>query len=295
MASTKEIRRRIKSVESTAKITNALQLVAASKMRRAQDRALAARPYAERMRHVLADLAGSGSEDGEGALHPLLERREVKETAVILITPDRGLAGGLISNLERHAGELVLDPNRAGDVSMLPVGRKGLDYFQRFDVPYRAEFRDLGDYPTLSDTRPISTVAVQDYLAGTIDQVLLVYAAFVSTVRQTPTTIQVLPVEAPTAAGDSDQGDKSEVEYIFEPSPEEVLGELLPRYVEMQIYQAILEAAASEQSARMVAMRNATDAANEMVDDLTLDYNKARQNQITNELLDIVGGVEALG
>ncbi|HJN92399.1 MAG TPA: ATP synthase F1 subunit gamma [Dehalococcoidia bacterium] len=295
MASTKEIRRRIRSVENTAKITNALQLVAASKMRRAQDRALAARPYAERMRHVLADLAGSGSEDGEGALHPLLERREVNETAVILITPDRGLAGGLISNLQRHAGELVLDPSRAGDVSMVPVGRKGLDYFQRFDVPYRAEFRDLGDYPTLGDSRPISTVAMQDYLDGTIDQVLLVYASFVSTVNQTPTTIQVLPVEAPTSDGESDAGDKSEVEYIFEPSPEDVLGELLPRYVEMQIYQAILEAAASEQSARMVAMRNATDAANEMIDDLTLEYNKARQNQITNELLDIVGGVEALG
>ena len=298
MASTREIRRRIRSVESTAKITNALQLVAASKMRRAQERALAARPYAERMRHVLADLANAGGSDDAdgGALHALLERREVRETTVIVVSPDRGLAGGLISNLQRHAGEIALNPERSGDVSMIPVGRKGLEYFHRFGLPYRAEFRNLGDYPTLAETRPISTVAVQDYLAGDVDQVLLVYASFVSTVNQQPTTIQVLPVEPPEAEGEpGSNGAAREIDYIFEPSPREVLDELLPRYVEMQIYQAILEASASEQSARMVAMRSATDAANEMVEDLTLEYNKARQNQITNELLDIVGGVEALG
>ena len=298
MASTREIRQRIRSVENTAKITNALQLVAASKMRRAQERALAARPYAERMRHVLADLANAGASDDAdgGALHALLERREVRETTVILVSPDRGLAGGLISNLQRHAGEIALDPERSGDVSMVPVGRKGLEYFHRFGLPYRAEFQDLGDYPTLLETRPISTVVVQDYLAGEIDQVLLVYASFVSTVNQQPTTIQVLPVEPPQAEAEpGSNGSAREIDYIFEPSPQEVLDELLPRYVEMQIYQAILEAAASEQSARMVAMRNATDAAKEMVEDLTLEYNKARQNQITNELLDIVGGVEAMG
>ena len=296
MASTREIRRRIRSVESTAKITNALQLVAASKMRRAQERALAARPYAERMRHVLADLATAGASDDAdgGALHPLLERREVHETTVILISPDRGLAGGLISNLQRHAGEIALNPGRSGDVSMIPVGRRGLEYFHRFGLNYRAQFQDLGDYPMLGETRPISTVAVQDYLAGDVDQVLLVYASFVSTVNQRPTTIQVLPVEPPQAERSSN-GPSGEVDYIFEPSPREVLDELLPRYVEMQIYQAILEASASEQSARMVAMRSATDAANEMIADLTLEYNNARQNQITNELLDIVGGVEALG
>ena len=293
MASTKEIRRRIRSVENTAKITNALQLVAASKMRRAQERALAARPYAERMRNVLADLSSAGS-DGEGPLHPLLERREVKETTVIVVTPDRGLAGALISNLHRHAGEIVLSPDRPGDVSMLPVGRKAADYFQRFNLRYRGEFQALGDYPGLNETRPISTVAMQDYLNGDVDQVLLVYASFVSTVTQKPATIQVLPVEPPPAADGAEAGSEREIDYIFEPSPQEVLEELLPRYVEMQIYQAVLEAAASEQSARMVAMRNATDAANEMVDDLTLEYNKARQSQITNELLDIVGGVEAM-
>ena len=292
MPSTREIRRRIRSVENTAKITNAVQLVAASKMRRAQLRAEAARPYAESMRGLLANLATAGG-DGEdtGPLHPLLERREVRESAIILITPDRGLAGGLISNLQRHAGSLVLSPEQAGGVSMIPVGRKGLDYFARFDVPFRGEFQRLGDYPSLDDTRPISQIAMDDYMSGAVDQVSLVFASFVSTVQQRPTTVPLLPVEAPT----SDTGDAaSEVEYIFEPSPQAVLDELLPRYVEMQVYQAVLESAASEQSARMVAMRNATDAANEMVGDLTLQYNKARQEQITSELLDIVGGVEAM-
>ena len=292
MPSTREIRRRIRSVENTAKITNAVQLVAASKMRRAQLRAEAARPYAESMRGLLANLATAGG-DGEdtGPLHPLLERREVRESAIILITPDRGLAGGLISNLQRHAGSLVLSPEQAGGVSMIPVGRKGLDYFARFDVPFRGEFQRLGDYPSLDDTRPISQIAMDDYMSGAVDQVSLVFASFVSTVQQRPTTVPLLPVEAPAAeSGDA----ASEVEYIFEPSPQAVLDELLPRYVEMQVYQAVLESAASEQSARMVAMRNATDAANEMVGDLTLQYNKARQEQITSELLDIVGGVEAM-
>ena len=292
MPSTREIRRRIRSVENTAKITNAVQLVAASKMRRAQLRAEAARPYAESMRGMLANLSSAGG-DGEesGPLHPLLERREVKDTAIILITPDRGLAGGLVSNLHRHTGALVLNPEQGVSVSMVPVGRKGLDYFSRFDVPFRGEFQHLGDYPSLDDTRPISRIAMDDYEGGTVDQVLLVYASFVSTVQQRPTTVQLLPVEAPAAEAGATT---SEVEYIFEPSPAAVLAELLPRYVEMQVYQALLESAASEQSARMVAMRNATDAANEMVGDLTLEYNKARQEQITSELLDIVGGVEAM-
>ncbi len=292
MPSTREIRRRIRSVENTAKITNAVQLVAASKMRRAQMRAEAARPYAESMRGLLANLASAGG-DGQdsGPLHPLLERREVRETAIILITPDRGLAGGLISNLQRHAGSLVLSPEQAGGVSMIPVGRKGLDYFARFDVPFRGEFQRLGDYPSLDETRPISQIAMDDYMSGAVDQVSLVFASFVSTVQQRPTTVPLLPVEAPAAeAGDA----AAEVEYIFEPSPQAVLDDLLPRYVEMQVYQAVLESAASEQSARMVAMRNATDAANDMVGDLTLQYNKARQEQITSELLDIVGGVEAM-
>ena len=289
MANTREIRRRIRSVENTAKITNAIQLVAASKMRRAQDRALEARPYAEKLREILGHLSGIASADGDDA-HPLLQRREIRETAIILVTPDRGLCGGLIANLERHAGQIALQPEQPGDISMIPVGRKGADYFRRFDVDFRASFQELGDFPGLAQTTPISHIAIEDYIAGKVDQVLVVYASFINTVRQEPVTVPILPVEA----GDSAEGDASETEYIFEPSPEAVLADLLPRYVDLLIYQAVLEAAASEQSARMVAMRNATDAANEMIGDLTLVYNKARQEQITSELLDITGGVEAL-
>ncbi len=291
MANTREIRRRIRSVENTAKITNAIQLVAASKMRRAQDRALQARPYAEKMQSVLGHLSGVAG-DPESA-HPLLERRDINETAVILITPDRGLCGGLIANLERHTGEIVLGPEAggSGDISMIPVGRKGGDYFQRFGINFRASFQELGDYPGLAETQPISRIAIDDYTEGRVDRVLLVYASFINTVSQVPVTVPILPVEPPQA-GDADSS--GETQYIFEPSPQEVLADLLPRYVDLLVYQAVLEAAASEQSARMVAMRNATDAANDMISDLTLVYNKARQEQITSELLDITGGVEAL-
>ncbi|MYG90948.1 MAG: ATP synthase F1 subunit gamma [Chloroflexi bacterium] len=290
MANTREIRRRIRSVENTAKITNAILLVAASKMRRAQDRALQARPYAEKMQAVLGHLSGVAG-DPETA-HPLLERRDVNETTVILITPDRGLCGGLIANLERHTGEIVLGPQAggSGDISMIPVGRKGGDYFQRFGIDFRASFQELGDYPGLAETQPISRIAIDDYTEGKVDRVLLVYASFVNTVSQVPVTVPILPVEPPA----SDEESSGETQYIFEPSPQEVLADLLPRYVDLLVYQAVLEAAASEQSARMVAMRNATDAANDMIADLTLVYNKARQEQITSELLDITGGVEAL-
>ncbi len=291
MANTREIRRRIRSVENTAKITNAIQLVAASKMRRAQDRALQARPYAEKMQSVLGHLS-SVAGDPDSA-HPLLERREINETTVILITPDRGLCGGLIANLERHTGEIVLGPEAggSGELSMIPVGRKGGDYFQRFGINFRASFQEMGDYPGLAETQPISRIAIDDYTNGRVDQVLLVYASFINTVTQVPVTVPILPVEPPASADDDGSG---ESQYIFEPSPQEVLADLLPRYVDLLIYQAVLEAAASEQSARMVAMRNATDAANDMISDLTLVYNKARQEQITSELLDITGGVEAL-
>ena len=290
MANTREIRRRIRSVENTAKITNAIQLVAASKMRRAQDRALQARPYAEKMRAVLGQLS-SVAGDVETS-HPLLERRDINETAVILITPDRGLCGGLIANLERHTGEIVLGPQAAGsgELSMIPVGRKGGEYFQRFGINFRARFQELGDYPGMAETQPISRIAIDDYTEGRVDQVLLVYASFINTVSQVPVTVPILPVEAP----ERDEAASGETQYIFEPSPPDVLADILPRYVDLLVYQAVLEAAASEQSARMVAMRNATDAANEMIADLTLVYNKARQEQITSELLDITGGVEAL-
>ncbi len=286
MATIRQIRSRIRSVQSTARITKAMELVAASKMRRAQQRALAGRPYAERLTWVLADLAEALPMMDPDTLHPLLQRREVQAAGIVLITPNRGLCGGLPANVNRRATALTLD--LGVPAKLVTVGRKGRDFFRRAKVLIRAEFTELGDYPTYQEILPIARVVIDDYLAGEVDQVFLVYAFFVNTMNQEPKVQQLLPVEPP-----EEQATRA-VDYIYEPGRETVLAELLPRYIEMQIYEAILEGIASEQSARMVAMRNATDAANEMIEELTLTYNKVRQEQITKELLDIVGGVEGL-
>ena len=288
MPTIRQLKRRISSVKNTAKITNALQLVAASKMRRAQDRALQARPYAEKLRVVLAGLASTDSGD-EGAAHPLLVSRPVKNVAMLHITPDRGLCGGLNSNMNRSAGTFVAMQHEP--VSVVAVGKKGRDFFIRAHAHVVAEFTDFGDYPTQSDTFGISRVIIDDYLNGTIDRVYISYPELVSTANQRPTIRQLLPIEPP-ATDESGEGFKED--YIFEPSPKVVLERLLPRYIEMQIYEAILQNAASFQSAQMVAMKNATDSARDITRELTLTYNKARQEQITNELLDIVGGAAAL-
>ena len=289
------IRGRIKSVENTAKVTKAMELVAASKMRRAQDRALAARPYSERMRAVLARLAASpqarGGGDGD-SLHPLLDQRDVKHFAFIHITANRGLAGGLNANMNRAGANLALERQpHVERVSVIPVGRKGRDFFRRAGFPQIAEFTDLGDYPSMGDTLPISRIVTQDYISGEIDQVYVGFQQFINTAVQRPVVRQLLPIEPPPEDSESMGGG---ADFIFEPSPQALLETLLPRYVEMQVFEAILESAASEQSARMVAMRAATDAANDMVADLTLTYNKARQELITSELLDIVGGTAAI-
>ncbi|MCX7618764.1 ATP synthase F1 subunit gamma [Tepidiforma sp.] len=290
MATIRQLRRRIQSVKNTAKITNALQLVAASKMRRAQDRALQAKPYSEKLRSVIADLAAA-TLDPEKPAHPLLVTREVQNIGLLHITPDRGLCGGLNSNLNRAAGTFVATQREP--VEVIAVGKKGRDFFIRARVNVVAEFTDLGDYPGAAQVAPIARLVIDDYLAGVFDRVYISYPEFVSTATQRPVIRQLLPIEPPqaeTAPGDSTFAQ----DYIFEPSPQEVLAELLPRYVETQIYEAILQNAASFQSAQMVAMKNATDNANEITRELTLTYNKARQEQITKELLDIVGGAAAL-
>ena len=289
------IRGRIKSVENTAKVTKAMELVAASKMRRAQERALAARPYSERMRTVLARLAASpearGGGDGD-SLHPLLDQRQVRHFAFIHITANRGLAGGLNANMNRAGASLALERQpHVERVSVLSVGRKGRDFFRRAGFPQIAEFTDLGDYPSMGDTLPISRIVTQDYISGEIDQVYVGFQQFINTAVQRPMVRQLLPIEPPPEDSESMGGG---ADFIFEPSPQALLETLLPRYVEMQVFEAILEAAASEQSARMVAMHAATDAANDMVADLTLTYNKARQELVTSELLDIVGGTAAI-
>ncbi len=287
MGTLRQIKRRIRSIQSTAKITRAMELVAASKMRRAQLDALAARPYAEKMRWVLADLAETLPLVDPELLPPLLRRQdEVRAIGMILVTPDRGLAGGLSAVLNRRAAQFILD--QSVPVRIVAVGRKGRDFMRRTGQNVVAEFTGIGDRPGYEDMRPVAQVMARDFVEGLVDEVYLVYSQFVNTVVQRPEIFKLLPVEPPTKAA------THRVEYIYEPTREEVLAELLPRYVERQLYGAILEATASEQSARMVAMRNATDSANEMMHDLTLIYNKARQESITGELLDITGGVEAL-
>ena len=290
------IRDRMHSVENTAKVTKAMELVAASKMRRAQDRALSARPYADQMRAVLLRLAESTDTGGGDDLHPLLEQRPVSHFAFIHITANRGLAGGLNSNMNRAGAALALEHQPQVDrVSVIPVGRKGRDFFRRAGFPQIAEFTDLGDYPTVSDTLPISRIVVNDYIAGEIDQVYIGFQQFVNTAVQRPTVRQILPIQPPESMDGEDMpAGGGAADFIFEPSPASLLETLLPRYVEMQIYGAILESAASEQSARMVAMHAATDAAEDMVTGLTLVYNKARQELITGDLLDIVGGTAAV-
>ena len=282
MADIRIIGRRIRSIKNIAKITKAMEMIAASKMRRAQERGLAGRPYSEKIHQVIADLAALP----EVGPHPLLQRRPVAKIAVVHITPDRGLCGGLNANINRRTAGFILEQNVP--VSLIAVGRKGRDFMMRHGRDICAEFTQLGDKPSLLDTLPISHIIIDDYGSGAFDMVYLSYTQFINTMVQKPVIQQLLPVEPAIIPG------AQNVEYIYEPGPGEVLGQLLPRFVEMQVYHAILESIASEQSARMVAMRNATDNGKELVDELTLMYNKARQESITRELLDIAGGVAAL-
>ncbi len=292
MASTREIRRRIRSVKNIAQITRAQQMVASSKMRRAQERVLSARPYSEQLQTLLARLASQV--EGEGDL-PLMQSRPVKRAGIVLMTPDRGLAGALSGNVNRRAGVLAGELRReTGNaelpISFIAVGRKGRDFLVRTRQNLIAEFTRLGDQPSQADVRAISKAVTDAYIAGEVDRVMLVYPKYVSTVTQTPTVLQLLPVQPPAmqeTAGGAPQ-------YIFEPDAETIFAELLPRYVETLIYQPLLETVASFYSAQMVAMRNATDNANDLLDDLTLTYNKARQGAITTQILEIVAGSGAL-
>jgi F-type H+-transporting ATPase subunit gamma len=287
MASTREIRRRIQAVKNVAQITRAVQMVASSKMRRAQERVLAARPYSEQLARLVSRL--SKQAEGQEDL-PLMRSREVKSASIIVITPDRGLAGALSSNVNRRAIQLAVELRREHGnnlaISFIAVGRKGRDFLTRGRQRLLAEFTRLGDQPQQSDVRAIARTVTDAYLGEEVDLVYLVYPKFVSTVQQTPTVNQLLPVRPPEEEHESGPAPQ----YIFEPDATTILGELLTRYLETLIYQPLLETVASFYSAQMVAMRNATDNATELQADLTLTYNKARQAAITNQILEIVAG-----
>ncbi len=292
MATLRDIKRRIRSVKNIAQSTRALQLVASSKMRRAQDRVLAARPYADQLQRLLTRLAQAGGMDEP---QPLMEQRPLRNLGIVLVSPDRGFCGSLPGNLNRHAAQTVLDELRAAQNgafqpqdalgNFIAVGRKGRDFAIRTQQRLLGEFTQYGDQPDINTVRAIARLATDAYLNGEVDRVDLIYAKFISTVSQQPITIQLLPVVPPaqTEEGTSE-------EYIFEPDPATLFGELLPRYIETLIYQAMLESLASQWSAQMVAMKNATDNATELVGDLTLIYNKARQQAITTQILEVVAG-----
>lgn len=284
MANIRLIRRRIRGVQSIAKITRAMEMIATSKMRRSQERGLAGRPYADRIHQVIADLAALPLADS--VPHPLLQRRRVNRIMIVHITPNRGLCGGLNTNVNRRTAGFILE--QTVPVTIIGVGSKGLDFMRRYNRNIRADFAGLSDQPSLLDTLPISRIVIEDYTNGLVDAVYIAFAQFVSTMVQKPVLQPILPVEPAVIPR------AQNVDYIYEPNATDVLAKLLPRFIEMQIYHAILEAIASEQSARMVAMRNATENARDLIDELTLMYNKARQESITKELLDITGGVAAI-
>jgi F-type H+-transporting ATPase subunit gamma len=286
--STREIRRRIRSVRNLAQITRAMEMVSASKMRRAQRNVLATRPYADRLRDVMSSLMARSSGARTGTLLEI--RPEVKSVALIVITPDRGLAGSLVGNLLRRTARFVLDERAKGhSVKVLAIGKKGRDFLARSGQDLLAEVTKLGDNPKLADILGVSTNVIEGFLKGDFDEAYLVYSQFVNTLVQRPAIRRILPVEA-------EQSDKTAKgsDYNYEPDQDVVLNDLLPRFAEVQIYQALLEAIASEHSARMVAMRNATDNAKELRRELSLTYNKTRQANITKEVSEIASGAAAL-
>ena len=286
MSNIRQIKRRIKGIQSTAKITKAMEMIAASKMRKAQERGVQGRDYANKLTQVISDLVGMSKEST--TTYPLMEQREViNNIGIIHITADRGQTGGLLANLNRSAAKFILEQGKPA--SIISVGRRGGDFMRRSQQNIIAEFTNLGDYPTQLATLPISRIAVDDFIDHKLDAVYISYAQFVSTAVQKPVIEQLLPIIPPK----KEEGDLN-ADCIFEPSTDEILSNLLPRYIEMKVYHAILEAIASEQSARMLAMRNATDNAMDLISELTLVYNKARQESITTELLDIISGTAAI-
>ncbi len=284
MASIQVLRRRIRSIQGTTKIVRAMEMVATAKMRRTQQQALAGRPYTEKIRQVIANIA---IEPGiAGRVLPLLEKRDVKKITLIHIGTDRGLCGGLNTNLNRLVVEFVLQQKIP--VTVITVGRKARAFARIAKLDVRAEFTGISDRATMQETMAISRVVIEDYSKGEADLVYLAYPRFISTVVQKPTIEVLLPIEPATLPPGQ------VAEYIYEPDPFTVLNELLPRFIEMEVYHAVLELIASEQSARMVAMRNAGDNAEDLIKDLSLSLNKARQEMITKEICDISGGAEAL-
>ena len=293
MANAREVRLRIRSVKNIAQVTRALQAVSASNVRKAMAAMLRTRPYATKAWQVLTHIAG---QPGRATLHPLLTpRAEDRNELVVLVTGDRGLAGAYTSNVVRFAIQRF--SSKEIPVSYISIGRKGRDMLIRRRRNVIAEFSHLPAAPSFTDVSAIGRLAVDEFLSGKADRVYLVYTDFINMVKQVPAIKQLLPLEIGIGEGRViafEQMKKATAAYIYEPNEEEILDEIVPRFTALQVYQAIMESLASEHAARMVAMKNATDSATELAGALQLELNKVRQQGITSEILDIVGGVEAL-
>src|ERR1044071_808109 len=285
MATLRDIQRRIRSVQSTQKITRAMKLVAAAKLRRAQERIVSARPYAAKMAELLGNLV-SGSDE---APHPLLEQRQGPRRQIVIITADKGLAGAFNSNVLRRSLEFLRQSN-ATEVTLVVVGRKARDFYRRRGFTVKRDMLGFWDRLAYSHAQELADYFMAQYLEAEVDEVHLVYNEFRSVAVQRPVRQQLLPI--PRTEGEGQAGEA--VDYIYEPSPAAILSDLLPRHVRMQVFRALMESLAGEYGARMTAMEAATKNAKEMIEILSIQYNKARQEKITKELLDIVGGAEAL-
>lgn len=294
MPSTLALRRRIRSVKNTAQITKAMELVAASRMRRAQQNVQASRPFSQKLLEVISDIAALQKSEEIQSISPLLQQRPIQRVGLVMVTADRGLAGALNTNAIRRAVRFITDEIEGKPVQVVAVGRKGRDFMVRSGKDIVAEFIGMPPFPSLLDTLPISKVVIDDYVNGKYDAVYLLFTNFVNTLTVRPKIIKLLPIDPHAIETEQDTADYKKTDFIFEPSPNEVLLALLPRYVEVEIYHAILENIASEQSSKMVAMRNASDKAKEVVTDLTLTMNKVRQASITNEILEISNAAAAL-
>jgi F-type H+-transporting ATPase subunit gamma len=282
MPSVRDLRLRIRDVGKIKQITRAMQFVAASKLKRAQDSTLQARPYSDKIDEVLADLASVLGQDE----HPLLAKRESGKRILVLVTSDRGLAGPLNTNTIRLAARTITE--HQGDIALVTVGRKGRDAMRRARVPMEAHFSGFGDRPTFNDVLPLARLITDGFVSGEFGQVDIIFPRFGSTLVQRPSVDTLLPIE-PSEDTEGIPGNQ----FLFEPSAAAVLEQLLPRYVATRLYQAVLEGRASEESSRMVAMKNATENADELIGDYTLAYNKVRQANITREMIEISTGANA--
>ncbi len=286
MPSLIDIRRRIRSVRNTQQITKAMKMVSAAKLRRAQDRALAARPYGTMLQQILANVAEAASQSAEGDVNPLLAIRPEKRILLIVITADRGLAGGFNSNLIRMAQRFV-DEHQSEELSFDLIGRKGRDYFRKRSRNILGEHIEVFRNVRFENAEKIADIVIDRFSKAEIDAVYLFVNEFKSVMSSKLTAMRVLPIEIPKS--------QSVADYIYEQKPEELLGSLLPRYVKMQIFRALLESAAAEHAARMTAMDAATSNASDVIDRLTLYMNRVRQASITREIIEIVSGAAALG